>query len=120
MKVHIASLINALLLIGLGSWAYFTSENPSITAFIPVFVGIVLLAVNQGVKKENKVLAHVAVLLTLLILFGLIMPLRGAIGREDNLGIARVAIMMISTIIAMVAFVQSFIAARKTREAGQA
>ena len=74
MKPYIASLINAMLLVGLGSWAYFTSDNPSITALIPVFVGVVLLAINRGVKREEKIQAHIAVLLTLIILFGLFMP----------------------------------------------
>ena len=120
MKPYIASLINAMLLVGLGSWAYFTSDNPSITALIPVFVGVVLLAINRGVKREEKIQAHIAVLLTLIILFGLFMPLKGAIGREDQLGIIRVAVMAISTLFALVTFIRSFIAVRKARKALEA
>ena len=48
------------------------SESKAITALIPVIIGIILLLVNKGVKNENKALAHVAVLLTFLILLGLI------------------------------------------------
>lgn len=118
MKPHIASLINAILLITLPLWSYFTSKEPSITALIPTFVGVVLLLCNPGIKSENKIIAHVAVLLTLLILFGLIKPLMGAIGREDPnpLAIGRVVVMIISTIVALVTFIQSFIQARKNRE----
>ena len=116
MKAHTVSLINALLLIILPLWGYFLSETPSKTALIPTFIGIVLLALNPGVKKENKVIAHIAVLLTLIILIGLIKPLMGAIGREDGSAIGRIIVMIISTVLAKVFFVKSFIDARKRRE----
>ena len=116
MKAHTASLINALLLIVLPLWGYLSSETPSKTALIPAAIGIILLAMNPGVKKENKVIAHIAVLLTLLILIALIKPLMGAFGRGDGLAILRLAVMIISTALAMVFFVKSFIDARKKRE----
>lgn len=115
MKAHIASLLNAVLLIGLSLWGYLSSETPSKTALIPAIIGVALLAMNYGVKKENKVIAHIAVVLTLLILFGLIKPFMGAIGREDNGAISRILIMILSTIMAMVFFVKSFIDAKKRR-----
>ncbi|MBK20865.1 MAG: hypothetical protein CMP63_00915 [Flavobacteriales bacterium] len=116
MKAHTASLINAILLITLPLWGYLSSETPSITALIPAFIGVALLGMNYGVKKENKIIAHIAVLLTLVILFGLIKPLMGALGRGDGLAIGRVLVMIISTVMAMVFFVKSFIDARKRRE----
>lgn len=117
MKAHTASLINAILLVALSVWGYLSSETPSMTALIPTFIGVALLAMNRGIKNENKVIAHIAVLLTLLILFGLVKPMMGAVDRADNMAIARVAIMMISTVVAMIFFVKSFIDARKNREA---
>jgi len=119
MKAHTASLINAITLIGLGAWGYFGSETPSMTALIPVIVGVILAACNPGVKKENKVIAHVAVLLTFIMLLGLGMPLKGAIGRGDTPATIRVVIMMATTIFAMVFFIRSFIEARKKRESAQ-
>ena len=116
MKAHTASLINAKLLITLPLWGYLSSETPSITALIPAFIGVALLGMNYGVKKENKIIAHIAVLLTLVILFGLIKPLMGALGRGDGLAIGRVLVMIISTVLAIVFFVKSFIDARKRRE----
>ncbi len=115
MKAHTASLINAVLLIVLPLWGYFSSETPSITALIPAFIGVLLLAMNYGVKKENKIIAHIAVVLTLVILFGLITPLKGAIGRGDTLAIGRIIVMILSTIMAMIFFVKSFIDAKKRR-----
>ena len=113
MKPYLINLLNALILITLGSWAFISSTTPSVTALIPVFAGIFLVAITPGFKKGNRVLAHIAVTLTFLILFGLIKPLTGAIGRADNLGITRVLIMMSTSLIAMVVFVKSFIDARR-------
>ena len=117
MKAHTASLINAILLVALSSWGYFDSETPSFTALIPAFIGVVLLICNPGVKKENKVIAHIAVLLTLVVGIGLFRPLMGVIDRSNILGIFRVSVMLISTVIAMVFFVKSFIDARRNRQA---
>ena len=115
MKAHIVSLIHAVALLGLGGYGYLSSDTPSVTALIPVVFGVLLLAMNNGVKKENKVIAHIAVLLTLLIIIGLIKPLTGAMGRGDSAAVARVATMLVLGVLAMVSFVRSFIAARKAR-----
>ena len=68
MKAHTTSLINALILVIMGLWGYFESDSRPVTALIPVVVGIILVAINNGVKKENKIIAHIAILLTLIIL----------------------------------------------------
>jgi hypothetical protein len=115
MNAYLANLINALVLVGLGTWGYLSSESPSITALIPVGIGAILLICSPGVKKENKVIAHIAVVLTLLIFLGLIKPLSGAIGRSDTAAILRVVVMMGTTVLSLVYFVRSFIAARKSR-----
>ncbi|MEM1275001.1 MAG: hypothetical protein AAGH74_00600 [Pseudomonadota bacterium] len=115
MTAHMASLINALALIGMSAWAYLTGGGASMTALIPAAFGIALIACYPGVKAQNKAVAHIAVLATLVVLIALIMPLRGAIGREDGLSILRVAIMMATSVFAMVYFVKSFIDARRAR-----
>jgi len=115
MKPYIISFLNAIVLVSLGSWAYFSSDNPSFTALIPVFAGIILIAITPGFKNGNRVLAHIAVVLTFLILIGFIKPLTGAIGRSDDMGITRVSIMIFTSIIAMILFVKSFIDARRNK-----
>lgn len=120
MNAAKASLINAILLIAMGLWAYFAAESAPKTAFVPVGFGVVLLALNSGVKKENKVLAHIAVVLTLLVLLALIMPLVGSIRRGNEMAVIRVAIMMASSAYAMVYFIKSFKDARRAREAALA
>jgi hypothetical protein len=115
MKASSSSLLNAIILISMGLWGYFESESKAITALIPVIIGTILLLVNKGVKNENKALAHVAVLLTFLILLGLVKPLLGAFERENTYAIIRVLLMIISSIWAMISFIKSFISARKNR-----
>ena len=106
-----ANIINSIILIAVGLWGYL--ESSSGTAIIPVLFGWVLLFCSPGIKKENKVVAHIAVLVTLVCLLGLFMPLNGAIERGENIGVARVSAMISSSVFAMIFFVKSFIANRK-------
>ncbi|MEL6944929.1 MAG: hypothetical protein AAFO82_19915, partial [Bacteroidota bacterium] len=76
------------------------------------------LLVTPLFKKENKVVAHIVVLLTLLLIFALFMPFKGRMEADDTLGMARVGIMILTSIVAMVIYVKSFIDARKARQAG--
>ena len=118
-KPYQISAINAISLIALGFYGYIQSDSPSMTALIPVIFGVLLLLMNSGIKSENKLIAHIAVTLTLVILFGLAMPLLGAIGRSDTYAILRVSVMVITTVVSMVFFVKSFIEARKNKDASQ-
>ena len=115
MKTSVISLINALVLIALGLWGYFGSDNSSLTALIPVAVGIILILLNPALRKEKKLESHIAVVLTFLVLLGLIKPLLGSLERDDTMAIARVGVMMLFTLIALIYFIKSFIAARKSK-----
>jgi hypothetical protein len=115
MKPYVANILNALVLIIMGSWGYFGSENPSFTALIPVVGGVLLLATHPWLKKENKMVAHVAVVLTLVLLGGLVKPFVSQLGQGDTMGIIRVGAMILTCIIAMVTFIRSFIEARKNK-----
>ncbi len=115
MNAHIATLINAIAMIVLGSWGYLGSVTPSPTALIPVFLGVILIVLSQGVKNENKAQAHVAVIITLLGFIALFKPFFGAMGRDDNGAAIRIGIMLLTNLIGLVFFIRSFIAARKAR-----
>ena len=115
MKSHNISFLSSLILITMSGWGYLSSETPSVSALIPLFFGVVLLLCYQGIKKENKIIAHIVVLLTFLILFGLIKPLMSAIEGDRIMGITRVSLMMLSTLMALVAFIKSFIANRSKK-----
>jgi hypothetical protein len=120
MKTYQANLLNGLILILMPLWAYVTFEGnidkpeQSITAFIPLVLGVFLLLCNGGLKKENKIIAHIAVLVTLIALVGLTMPLKAAILEGRILSVFRVSLMLITGVLAMITFVRSFIKARKS------
>ncbi|MEM9916673.1 MAG: hypothetical protein AAF990_01180 [Bacteroidota bacterium] len=113
MKANTANLINAIALIAMGLWGYFSTKSG--TAFIPVGFGVALALCTPGVKSENKAVAHIAVLLTLLMLLALLgMRLPKALN-AGGLGLVRTLVMVATSLLAMVAFIRSFIAARKAR-----
>ncbi len=116
MKPYLASLINAFVLILLGLWGYFGSETPSFTSLIPAFVGMILLLLNWGLRKDKSIIAHIVVMLTFLVLVALVKPLTGAIGRSDTNAIIRVSVMMASTLVAMIYFIKSFMDARANKK----
>lgn len=115
MNAALISLLNAVLLIAMGLWGYFSAEDPSPTALIPVGFGVLIAACFTGVRSQSKAVAHIAVLLTLVVLLALCMPLMSAIkgGRGDAIG--RILVMQVSSLLAMVAFVRSFIDARRRK-----
>ncbi len=115
MKPYLINLINAVILVCFGLWGFFLTAEASATALIPVITGLLLLAVTPWFRKDNKIVAHLSVVLTFVILIGLLMPLIGAIGRCDRGSVLRVSVMIISSLVAMVFFVKSFIDARRRK-----
>lgn len=61
---HIIMIINAVILIALGVYGYFTSGSP--TALIAPAIGLVLFGLSFPTKKDNHIAAHIAVGLTLI------------------------------------------------------
>ena len=114
MKPHKISFVNAITLISFGLWGYI-DVNFSPTALIPVIFGIIILLLNPGLKKENKIISHIVVLLTFLILGGLVKPLMSTFDNNSTMGVARVVLMMLSTLFALFAFIKSFIANRSKK-----
>ncbi len=115
MKPAQANLINALILIGLGLWGYFTGAFGAgkylSTALIAPVTGLILLLMNGGLKRENKAIAHVVVLLTLLLFLALFMPFM----KQEGLPKMRTGIMIFSCLVATAVFIKSFIDARKAK-----
>tara|TARA_B100001559_G_scaffold112926_1_gene94734 strand:+ start:1893 stop:2237 length:345 start_codon:yes stop_codon:yes gene_type:complete len=114
MKPHKISFVNAITLISFGLWGYIDVDY-SPTALIPVIFGIIILILNPGLKRENKVVAHIVVLLTFLILGGLVKPLMSTLESGNTMGITRVSLMMLSTLMALIVFIKSFIANRSKK-----
>ena len=113
MNSHKANVINSLSLTLIGLWGYFEVVSP--TALIPVIFGVILLSCTNGLKKQNKLIAHIAVLLTLVILIALIVMRLPKSLDSGGVGLIRVVIMILTSIFSMVYFVKSFIANRKNK-----
>ncbi len=119
MKTYQANMLNVLTLIAMSLWAYFAYEptpdkmSPSVTTFIPLVFGVILLLCHNGIKKENKIIAHVAVLVTLLSVIGLTKPFMSALDEERFMSVFRVGAMILTGVLAMTIFIQSFIKNRR-------
>tara|TARA_B100001113_G_C20960752_1_gene557330 strand:- start:71 stop:418 length:348 start_codon:yes stop_codon:yes gene_type:complete len=114
MRPYKASLLNSLVLIVVGLYGFYSLTVPSGTALIAPIIGVLLLGMNDGIKNQNKTIAHIAVLLTLLS-FALIYPLYKELKSEEIQWdkALRIGFMLLTSLIAMISFVQSFINARR-------
>lgn len=117
MKAAGANLLNALVLIGAGLYGYFgitaSDGSHSLTALIPAAFGIVFLVMYKGVANGNKMVAHIVVLLTLVLLIMCILRFLKIEEWDAKKYIFLACI--ISNSIALIAFIKSFIDARKSR-----
>ena len=59
MEASKANLINSLSLIVFGLWGYIDSS--SMTALIPVGIGLTLGALTNGIKNGNKIINFISV-----------------------------------------------------------
>ncbi len=112
-KTYQANLLNAVILVAMGLWAFIEKGNP--TALIPVFVGAILWIYTNDLKAGNKTVAHALVVLTFLMLLGTLMPMRGEMMLGDMMGVFRALVMFASCAMAMYYFIDSFREARKAR-----
>ena len=122
MTAQKMNLINALTLILLGLWGYIDVSNYKLativsfehwTALIAVLFGIILLLCNKGIQNSNKAIAHVAVVLTLLVLIALVGKRLPISIDQGGVGLFRVLAMSLCSFIAFIAFIRSFIENRK-------
>tara|TARA_B000000475_G_C15621304_1_gene293330 strand:- start:166 stop:522 length:357 start_codon:yes stop_codon:yes gene_type:complete len=112
LNVKKAALLNSLVLILIGIVSYYYN-SVSITALIPVFLGLTIFLCYVFYEKNNKIFAHIAVTLMLVALLGLFKPLMGSIANSDFYAISRIGIMQLVTLYSIVCFIVSFIEARK-------
>lgn len=116
-KAAAANLFNAIILIAAGLYGYFgvaaADGTHSYTALIPTAFGLLLLAFQKGVASGNKLIAHIAVTLTLVLL---IMCILRFVKVEDwNSKKYIFLICILSNAIALTAFIGSFISARRNK-----
>lgn len=99
--------VNAVILITLGTWGYFDSE--SVTWLIPVFFGVFLLVLTQGIRNENKVQSFLAAAVNLIVLLVLLVPLKLQLEEGNINDTVKMSIMILSSLSAVFTLVYSFI-----------
>ena len=112
LKPQKAALLNSSVLIFVGIISYYYN-SVSITALIPVFLGLAIFMCYVFYEKSNKIFAHICVTLMLLALLGLFKPIMGSIAKSDFYATLRMAIMQLISLYSMACFIASFIEARK-------
>ena len=117
------SVVFGILLSVLGLYGYFGMGRVSITALIPVFIGIPIIILGVLAFDENKIKhsMHAASVLILLGLIGSVYRLAHKIilGNIDESSIILI-LMSVLCIIFLILAVNSFIEARKAREKKEA
>lgn len=117
MKASTANLLNALVLIAAGLYGYFLVLTPegakAPTALIPAAFGLLFLVMQKGVANSNKIISHVVVVLTLVLL--IICTMRFLKVEEWSAKKYIFLACVISNTVALIAFIGSFIEARKNR-----
>lgn len=118
MKATSANLFNAIVLIAAGIYGYFLVLTPAgtraPTALIPAAFGLLFLIFQKGVANSNKIISHVVVVLTLLLLIVCTKQFFGIPAWEAKKYLFLICIL--SNTVALIAFIGSFIEARKNRK----
>jgi len=101
----------------MGMWGFLDAynidgTNMSKTTLIPVIFGVIFLLCSPWIKKHNKTVAHIVVVMTLILLIALVKPLLA----REGLAQIRIGLEMLGCLIALVFFIKSFIDARKARQ----
>lgn len=118
MTASAANLFNAIVLIAAGIIGYFmvpAAHGPqSPTALIPAIFGILFLVLHKGVASGNKIVSHIVVTLTIVLLVMCIMRFVKVNEWDAKKYIFLACIL--SNAIATIAFIGSFITARRNRK----
>jgi hypothetical protein len=78
------NLINALSLMCISVWMYNSSVNPSIIHLLPIVAGVILLALNNGIRAESKEQKNVAFYFTVILVFCFALLLFTDIGLKEE------------------------------------
>lgn len=118
MKPVTINFINAVVLIIAGLYGYFgiagASGSPSLTALIPAAFGLLLILLGLFWNKAPKVVSHIAVTLTLILL---IMVINRFLKVEDwNIKKYIFSACILSNAVALFIFIRSFVVARIVRK----
>ena len=92
MVPYKANILASVILLVFGIWGYLDSNSN--TALIPVAFGLLFLLATVPFRQGNRIVAHIIVVLTFLLVLALLKPLFGAINDGRTMAIVRIGIMI--------------------------
>jgi uncharacterized membrane protein (UPF0136 family) len=116
MNTKTANIINSVSLVLMGIWGFIDVSSP--TALIPSVFGVLIFIcyfLSRRNQKLNLIFAHVAIVLTILILFSLIGTRLPKSLDEGGVGLLRLVIMIVTCSFSILIFIKSFVEARKNK-----
>ncbi|TVR86901.1 MAG: hypothetical protein EA411_09235 [Saprospirales bacterium] len=108
MKPYPATIIAGFTLIVFSLWAWFSAENGSWTALLPVGFGGIFLILSNGIKNGNRKVLIALTAYSILVTLALYMPFQRAWEGGDNLATIRTLIMVGVCVVAVIAYIKSF------------
>jgi hypothetical protein len=119
-KAHVVNLVYSitLMLVGILGFLlrYIEVGDFQFTALIPAFFGVVLISMNKGIRNQNKIIAHLAVGLTFILLaLCVVMLVRNLINHPFiNRKSVIFFVIILSSIFALYSYIIRFMSIRKT------
>lgn len=97
---------------------YLAEGDLQYTALIPGAFGIILLPMGKGIKNENPIIAHIAVLLVLVVAIMMAKMSVGALTAEVLVlrKVVLFAVMFLASVWALTQYVKGFIAKKKAKK----
>jgi hypothetical protein len=107
MKFHTINLIHALVLMSASLWMYKSSVNPSVIHLIFFMVGVILLALNNGIKEGSAEQKKVAAIISFFVFLSMAMLLLTQnIFIEEGFSVYLILILCVSLIAEVIYFFQ--------------
>lgn len=102
MKTHQINLVNGIILIVIGLWAYASTTTDTATALIPVAFGGLFVITVPPFRAGNPLTANILTLLSGLLVIALLISLWSRIRDEQGIPVFHLIIMIISSTVAFV------------------
>ncbi|PHN03395.1 hypothetical protein [Flavilitoribacter nigricans] len=102
MKTHHVNLLNGIILIVIGLWAYASTTAETSTALIPVAFGGLFVITVPPFRSGNPLTANILTLLSGLLIIALLLSLWSTIRDRSGIPVFHLIVMLISSSVAFV------------------
>jgi hypothetical protein len=102
MQAHTANMINAIILIVVNTWSYYNATITGLHTLVLLFLGIVLLAMNNGILYHSKGQTIFAIITTLLTVFIIIHALMKSYFESDKESLIYLTLMAFVSVVSSI------------------